>query len=127
MTAWNVRSVNHLHHEWEISHDGTRYGWVFWVRALRHPELTKRRIIDGLNGVHGNVQPPRTWSFGTEGSSGRWALLHNGATVGEIAWDIIPAEDPEVWQDRVLAGLNWLSEQRSMTPPEPAAPLRRVS
>lgn len=126
MSQWNVRSVNHLHEQWEILHDGVRYGWVFWVRSLRHPELTKRRIIDGLNGVHGDRQPPRTWSFGTEGSRGRWALAHNGETVGEIAWDIIPVDDDQVWQDRVLAGLNWVSEQRSMTPPEPAE-MRRAS
>lgn len=123
---WNVRSINHLHDQWEILFDGRRAGWVNWVRSLRHPELTKRRIIDGLNGVHGDAQPARTWSFGTEGTEGRWDLRHNGVTVGEIAWDTIPRVDPQVWQDRILAGLNWVTENRALTPPEPAE-MRRAS
>lgn len=124
---WNVRSINHLHDEWEILFDGRRVGTVWWIVSLRHPELTKRRIIDGLNGVHGAAQPSRTWSIGGEGSPGRWDLRHNGRTVGEIEWHAAPSADPEVWQDRILAGLNWAPRRDTILPPEPAAPLRRAS
>ena len=119
-SRWNLRSVSHLHDSWEILFRGSHVGYVHWVRNLRHPELTKLRIIGGLNGRHGAAQPPRTWSFGTEGSPGRYDLHHNGVTVGEIAWDHIPPGDPEVWQDLILAGLNWVSDARQFTPPEPA-------
>lgn len=116
---WNVRSVNHLHDKWEVLFDGERVGWVFWVRSLRHPELTKQRIADGLNSLRGDAQPPRTWSFGPECSRGRWDLRHNGVTVGEIAWEVLLNTPDDVWQDRVLAGLNWVPEQRGLTVPEP--------
>lgn len=130
---WNLRSVNHLHDTWDVLFVGRRVGSVWWIVSLRHPELTKRRIIDGLNEVHGIAQPARTWSFGTEGSPGRWLLLHNGRTVGEVAWEHPPPCEPEVWQDRILAGLNWAPPSASIPPPEPApprqpaVPLRRAS
>jgi hypothetical protein len=123
---WNVRSINHLHDEWEISFNDLVVGRIYWVRSMRHPELTKRRIIDGLNEVHGIVQPSRTWSFGTEGSRGRFDVRHNGQTVGEFVWSHPPSADPQVWQDRVLAGLNWAPPRASIAPPEPA-PMRRAS
>lgn len=124
---WDVRIVNHLHDEWQILFDGTTVGQVAWLRSLRFPHLTKNRIRDGLNGVHGAAQPSRTWSFGPETSAGCWLLLHNGVTVGEVAWQRIPPVDPDVWQDHILAGLNWWQPGDRVTPPEPAAPLARAS
>jgi hypothetical protein len=120
VNRWTVRTLSHLHDTWEILFEGRHAGYVHWVIGLRHPHLTRARIADGLNGVHGAAQPCRTWAFGTEGSPGRYDLNHNGATVGEIAWNHQPPVEPEVWQDRILAGLNYVSTSRTIDPPEPA-------
>lgn len=111
---------------WNLFRGSTVLGEVWWIRALRYPHLTMQRIVDGLNGVHGDEQPARTWSLATEGSPGRHPLKHNGETVGELVW-LQPPTRPAVWHGRLLAGLNWCAPSRANLPPEPlpAQPLER--
>lgn len=127
VNRWLVRAADHLEDRSEILFDHTRVGWVFWLVLPKYPALTRERLTNGLNGVHGDAQPPRTWSFGWEGTPNRWLLLHNGRAVAQVAWDHPPRCETEVWQDRMLAGLNWHREGDRVTPPEPAPPLARAS
>lgn len=110
MNVWGLRSTNHRNDEWEIFRNGEVVGSIFWVVVLPHPEAVKARIRDGLNQVHGlSHEPTRGWTFGTEGSKGRWDISRNGELKGEIAWSQIPADPPEVWQGHILAGLNFVA------------------
>lgn len=90
---------------------------VWWIRELRHWPLTMDRIVEGLNGGAG-PQEPRTWAIGTEGSPGRFDLLHNGVTVGEVGWLRRPA-DPGKWHQRIVDGLNRPPRSDADPYPEP--------
>lgn len=119
-STWGFRSLSP--DSFALLYDERVVADVWWIRSLRHPTLTMHRIVDGLNGAAG-PQPPRTWAFGTEGSLGRWELLHNGATAGEVAFHQ-RLRDPQSWLQRILDGLNRVID-RDTPNPEPI-PVRRV-
>jgi hypothetical protein len=118
--VWSTQSVNR--DTWVLFRGAEAVAEVFWIRELRHPHLTMQRIVDGLNVVHGDSQPARTWSFASEGSA--YDIRHNGVTVGELSWRRLPTT-LDLQLGRVLAGLNWQSPSRAETAPEPLPADRR--
>lgn len=114
--VWSY-SMLELGARYRVSYGDIELAEVFWAQSPLQPSLTMARIVDGLNAVAG-PQPSRTWSWGPEWSPGRHSLLHNGVEVGEWGW-LRRVRNPEMWQARVLDGLNRVVGAH-LPPPEPA-------
>jgi len=127
---WTVRGVNHLDDRWELlNRRGAVVASIQWIRTLDHPQDAKTRIGAGLDGAHGDRQPPRCWTIpDTQPGPDRWEIRHNGELCGEITWHHPPpGVAPQVWIDRLLAGLNHVDRARRPLPPAPARPSRWAS
>lgn len=125
---WQVFATDSANSRWIVVFRRNQAAEIIWTDDLDYPMRALDRIRHGLNGEHGRRQPPRCWSFGDETPAG-WPILHNGHVMGSIHWERPPSEDPDVWQEHILAGLNFADEPRGLYPPAPAAPrhLRAVS
>lgn len=121
--SWQVLATDSANTRWNVFRAGTKVAVIDWIETLDYPLAALDRIRNGLNGVHGDRQPPRCWWFGDHLDEGTWEIHHNGKPMGAITWLFPPRCEPEIWQDRILAGLNFVSAARhGLTPPAPAAP-----
>lgn len=101
---------------------------VDWLVRLDHPSIARDRVDAGLNGVLGPAQPPRCWTVATHPADTphgpSWRLNHNGRECAWITWHHPPPVSPEIWQARLLAGLNLVPPNRHDPPPPSPQPAR---
>lgn len=123
MRRFQVLATDSANSEWIVVFvpRRTQAAVITWVDEIDFPMLALGCIEKGLNKVRGRRQPPRCWAFGDERPEG-WPILHNGHVMGSIRWASPPSEDPDVWQEYMLAGLNYVDEHRGIRPPAPAMP-----
>lgn len=132
MSRWKVTPIRDA--EWHVlfrrspASAATHVATIDWAVRLDRPAVARTRLEEGLNGVHGDFQPPRSWRLagpGTPTAHGlAWILTHNGVDCASIVWHHPPTSPTHVWQARVLAGLNRVPASRHDAPPP--APLPRT-